>query len=120
MIFTKPLIVSFDILQYNKSYYGVGPRSYWKKNLTYKSLPKTLKVVVMRNFRGRFGELNVLKFLIQSGRGRWPGREHGPMLERVELYMHSSMAESQKELADDGAAMLQSISGHVQVIVHDP
>lgn len=120
MIFTKPLIVSFDILQYNKSYYGVGPRSYWKKNLTYKSLPKTLKVVIMRNFRGRFGELNVLKFLIQSGRGRWPGREHGPMLERVELYMHSSMAESQKELADDGAAMLQSISGHVQIIVHDP
>ncbi|CAH8256711.1 unnamed protein product [Arabidopsis lyrata] len=113
-------IFNRSIFSYNKSYYGVGPRSYWKKNLTYKSLPKTLKVVVVRNFRGRFGELNVLKFLIQSGRGRWPGREHGPMLERVELYMHSSMAESQKELADDGAAMLQSISGHVQIIVHDP
>ncbi|KAG7657710.1 F-box domain [Arabidopsis suecica] len=113
-------IFSRSLFSYNKSYYGVGPRSYWKKNLTYKSLPKTLKVVVVRNFTGRFGELNVLKFLIQSGRGRWPGREHGPMLERVELYMDSSMAESQKELADDGAMMLQSISGDVQVLVYDP
>ncbi|XP_010446116.1 PREDICTED: putative F-box/LRR-repeat protein At1g56400 [Camelina sativa] len=113
-------ILSRSFYSYAKSYCGVGPRSYWKKNLTYEILPKTLKVVVVRNFSGCFGELNVLKILIQLGRGRCPGRAHGPVLERVELYVRSDMAECKRMEAHDGAEMLQSISGGVQVLVHDP
>ncbi|XP_019086670.1 PREDICTED: putative F-box/LRR-repeat protein At1g56400 [Camelina sativa] len=109
-----------SLFSYAKSYCGVGPRSYWKKNLTYQNLPKTLKVVVVKNFSGCFGELNVLTVLIQSGRRRCPGRAHGPVLERVELYVSSDMAECQRMEAHDGAKMLQSISGDVQVLVHDP
>ncbi|XP_019086669.1 PREDICTED: putative F-box/LRR-repeat protein At1g56400 [Camelina sativa] len=117
--------LTLDILvrsfySYAKSYCGVGPRSYWKKSLTYENLPKKLKVVVVRNFSGCFRELNVLKILIQLGRGRCPGRAHGPVLERVELYVRGAMPECQRMEAHDVAKMLQRISGDVQVLVHDP
>lgn len=72
-------------------------------------------MVVVRNYSGHFNELNVLKFLIQSRRGH----ADGSMLERVELYMHNSMEESQRMLAHEEAEMLQSISGAVQVLVHN-
>lgn len=101
---------------YYKSYCGISPRTCWQKNLTYKSLPKTLKTVVVRNYSGRFNELNVLKFLIQSR----SGHADGTMLETMELYMHNRMGESQRMLAHEGADMLQSISGAVQVLVHNP
>ncbi|EOA14618.1 hypothetical protein CARUB_v10027876mg [Capsella rubella] len=105
---------------YGRSYCGAGPRAYWKKNLTYKNFPKKLKVVVVKDFSGYSHELIVLKVLIQSGRGRWPGRAGGPVLERVELYMCSDVMEYGLMRARDGAEMLQSISGDVQVLVHYP
>jgi len=80
------------------------------QNRTCKSLRKTLKVVVIRNFCGSSNELNVLRYLIRSASGA------GDALERVELYVPNGMEESQAMVVFAKAEMLQRTSKHVQVL----
>ncbi|CAA0409855.1 unnamed protein product [Arabidopsis thaliana] len=89
---------------------GIDPKTYWMQKRTCKSLRKTLKVVVIRNFCGSSNELNVLRYLIRSASGA------GDALERVELYVPNGMEESQAMVVFAKAEMLQRTSKHVQVL----
>ncbi|ESQ42978.1 hypothetical protein EUTSA_v10015513mg [Eutrema salsugineum] len=93
------------------SYEGSDPRVYWLYNITYNCMRKTLKTVVVKNFKCGPNELNVLKYLIRSG----SGLGSGPVLEKVEIFVSNGLDESQKMYAYEGAEMLQRISEHVQV-----
>lgn len=81
---------------------------------------KTLKVVVVKNFGGGSNELNVLKYLIRSGRAHGSCLGVGAALERVDLYVGNGLEEGQRMLARAGAEMLQRTSKRVQVLVHNP
>ncbi|CAH8390029.1 unnamed protein product [Eruca vesicaria subsp. sativa] len=89
------------------------PQTYWVQNITDNNWRKTLKAVVVRNFIGGPNELNMVKYFILSQ------CEGEIVLENVELYVSYGLEESQKTVAYAGVEMLQRISKHVQVLVHN-
>lgn len=75
---------------------------------------------MVKNFGGGSNELNVLKYLIRSGRGQGSGRGVGAVLERVDLYLANGLEEGLRMVALAGAEILQRTSKRVQVLVHNP
>ncbi|EOA32168.1 hypothetical protein CARUB_v10015424mg [Capsella rubella] len=64
----------------------IDPAKYWITSNAYECLEKTLKVVKVKNFRGRSNELHVLQYLIRTGR----------VMERLDLYEAKGLNHKQK------------------------
>ncbi|CAN7039735.1 hypothetical protein BRARA_B01649 [Brassica rapa] len=92
------------------SYAGIDPQTYWMQNISYECQRETLKAVIVKNFIGGAKELHIVKFFIRSGCKR---------LERVELYMPFDLDNGRKVFAYAKSEMLQKISKHLQVVVHN-
>ncbi|KAF2564700.1 hypothetical protein F2Q70_00015412 [Brassica cretica] len=92
------------------SYAGIDTQTYWMQNIPYECQRETLKAVIVKNFIGGAKELHIVKFFIRSGCKR---------LERVELYMPFDLDNGRKVFAYAKSEMLQEISKHLQVVVHN-
>lgn len=81
---------------------------------------KTLKVVVVRNFGGSSNELDVLLYLIRSGRGSGPDRGRGTVLKLIEIYLPNELDNTRLESLRFRAERVKQIARPIQVLVHDP
>ncbi|CAL9248060.1 unnamed protein product [Arabidopsis halleri] len=90
---------------------GINSQILWLENISSRCLRRTLKTLVVKGFCSSWNEFYLLNYFVQP--------EHGYALERVELYMPTWLKETPKQWAHYGAAMLQSTSNRVQVILHD-
>ncbi|CAE6073844.1 unnamed protein product [Arabidopsis arenosa] len=93
------------------SYGGICSQTLWLENISSRCLRRTLKILVVRGFCNSSNEFYLLNYLVRP--------EHGYALERVELYMPTWLKETERQWAHFGAAMLQSTSNRVQVILHN-
>ncbi|VVB10414.1 unnamed protein product [Arabis nemorensis] len=89
------------------------PETYWLTNKTYKCLEKTLKVVKVKNFRGRPNELHVLQYLIRTGL----------VMERLDLYEAKGLDDNERRLVLAGAEEVQRKfkrgSSHLRITLHN-
>ncbi|CAE6073860.1 unnamed protein product [Arabidopsis arenosa] len=92
-------------------YGGISSQIFWLENISSRCLRRTLKILVVKGFCSSWNEFYLLNYFVQPA--------HGYALERVELYMPTWLKETPKQWAHYGAAMLQSTSNRVQVILHN-
>ncbi|VVB10413.1 unnamed protein product [Arabis nemorensis] len=87
--------------------------TYWLTNKTYDCLEKTLKVVEVKNFRGRPNELHVLQYLIRTGL----------VMERLDLYEAKGLNDNERRLVLAGAEEVQRKfkrgSSHLRITLHN-
>ncbi|KAG7559289.1 F-box domain [Arabidopsis thaliana x Arabidopsis arenosa] len=90
---------------------GISSQTLWLENISSRCLRRTLKILVVRGFCNSWNEFYLLNYLVRP--------ENGYALERVELYMPTWLKGTQRQWAHFGAAMLQSTSNRVQVVLHN-
>lgn len=93
------------------SHGGNNSETSWLQNLSSRCLRRSLKILVVRGFCSSWNEFYLLSYLIRP--------EHGYVLERVVLYVPTWLEETQRMWAHFGAAMLQSTSNRVQIILYN-
>ncbi|CAN8248273.1 unnamed protein product [Cochlearia groenlandica] len=97
------------------AYGGIDPTTFWCQDRTNRVLPKNLKVVIVKNFSGKYNEVNVLKTFIGSVHGQ---ENQETILDKIEIFMKKGMEESRKVLAYEAAEMLMNMAAnHVHVVV---